>query len=70
MNRDLEDLDSCLKGNKLSLNAVKTQALLSATKARHKVLNTTAEYLKLDILGSELDVALKPGILVFKLIAV
>ena len=59
MNRDLEDLDSWLKGNKLSLNIVKTQSMLIATKPRHKALNNTAENLKLEILGSELEVFTK-----------
>ena len=31
MNRDLEDLDALLKGNKLSLNIVKTQSKFIAT---------------------------------------
>ena len=59
MNRDLEDLDSWLKGNKLSLNIVKTQSMLIATKPWHKVLNNAAENLKLEILGSELDIVTK-----------
>lgn len=44
-----------MKGNKLSLNVVKTQLMLIATKPRHKSLNSAAENLKLEILGSELD---------------
>ena len=63
MNRDLEDLDSWLKGNKLSLNIVKIQSMLIATKPRHKALNNTAENFKLEILGSELDVVTKTGYL-------
>ena len=59
MNRDLEDLDSWLKGSKLSLNIVKTQSMLIATKPRHKALNNAAENLKLEIFGSELDVVTK-----------
>ena len=59
MNRDLEDLDSWLKGNKLSLNVVKTQSMLVATKPRHQALNNAAENLKFEIHGSELDVVTK-----------
>ena len=57
MNRDLEDLDSWLNGNKLLLNVVKTQSMLIATKPRHKALNNYAENLKLEFLGSEPNVA-------------
>ena len=59
MNRDLGELDSSLKGNKLSLNAVKTQSMLIATKPRHKALDNAAGNLKLEILGSELDIVTK-----------
>ena len=59
MNRDLEDLDSWLKGNKPSLNVVKTQSMLVATKPRHQALNNAAENLKFEIHGSELDVVTK-----------
>ena len=59
MNRDLEDLDSWLKGNKLSLNIVKTQSMLIAIKPRHQALSNAAENLKLEILGNELDVVRK-----------
>ena len=59
INRDLEDLDSWLKGNKLSLNVVKTQSMLIATKPRHQALKNAAGKLKLEILGSELDVVTK-----------
>ena len=70
MNRDLEDLDSCLKGDKVLLNVVKTQSMLIATKRRHKALNNAAGNLKLEILGSELDVVTKTRYLGFKLITV
>ena len=49
MNRDLEDFDSWLKGKKLSLSK------FIATKPRHKALNNSAENVKLEVLGSELD---------------
>ena len=38
---------------------MKTQSMLIATKPRHKALNKAAENLKLEILGSELDVVTK-----------
>ena len=59
MNRDLEDLDSWLKGNKLSLNVVITQSMLVATKPRHQALDNAAENLKFEIHGSELQVVTK-----------
>ena len=59
MNRYLEDRDSWLKGNKLLLNVVKTQPMLIATKPRHKALNNAAGNLKLENLGSELDILTK-----------
>ena len=34
INEDLELLDNCLKGNKLSLNVAKTKSMLSCTKSR------------------------------------
>ena len=59
MNRDLNGLDHLLNGNKLLLNAVKTQSMLIAAKPRHKALNNFAENLELEILGSEFDIATK-----------
>ena len=63
MNRDLDELDSSLKGNKLSLNVVKRQSMLIATKPRHNLLDNAAGNLKLEILGSELDVVAKTSYL-------
>ena len=59
MNRDLEDLDSWLKGNKFSLNIVKTQSVLFTTRSRHQALSNATENAKLEILGSEFDVVKK-----------
>ena len=70
INRDLEDLDSWLKGNKLSLNVVKTQSMLIATKPWQQAIYNAAENLKFEILGSGLEIVTKPGISVFKLITV
>ena len=56
MNRDLENLGAWLKGNKLSLNIVKTKSILIATKPRKPAINNAVENLKLEILGNELDV--------------
>ena len=58
-NRDLENLDALLKGNQLSLNIVKTRSILIATMPRHQAMNNTADNLKLEILGIELDVVMK-----------
>ena len=57
--RYFSDLDSWLKGNKLSLNVAKTQSMLIATKPKHRTLNNAAEKLHLKIRGSELDVVNK-----------
>ena len=46
MNRDLEHLDTWLKGNKYSQNIVKTQSILIATKPRPQALNNAAKNLK------------------------
>ena len=43
INNDLRDLDSWLKGNRLSLNVAKTQGMLSCTKNKHKSLEVTGE---------------------------
>ena len=59
MNRDLEDLHSWLKSNKLSLNIVKTISMLIAIKPRYRALNSAGENLKLKILDSKLDVVTK-----------
>ena len=59
MNRDPEDLDAWLKGNKTSLNIVKTKSMVIATKPRHQAINKAADNLKLEILGNQLDVVTK-----------
>ena len=59
MNRNLEDLDSWLKCNKLSLHIVKTQSMLITTKPRHRALSNATDNLKLEVLGYELDVVRK-----------
>ena len=46
MNRDVEHLDTWLKGNKCSQNIVKTQSILIATKPRPQALNNAAKNLK------------------------
>ena len=53
VNRDLEDLNASLKGNRLSLNNVKTQSMLIATKPRHQAIKSAAEKLKLEFLDNE-----------------
>ena len=59
VNRDLEDLDAMLKGNKLSLAVVKTQSMLIATKPRHQATNNALENLNFQILSNGLDVVTK-----------
>ena len=56
MNRDFEDLDSWLKGKKLSLNVVKTRSMLIATKPRHQAVNNAAVKLNIGMFDCELDV--------------
>ena len=55
INEDLELLDNCLKGNKLSLNVAKTKYMLICTKSRRKVLNCNDDKLNLLIRDRELE---------------
>ena len=45
INEDLELLDSWLKGNKLSLNVVKTKSMFICTKSRRKILDSNDDKL-------------------------
>ena len=56
MNRDFENLDSWLRGKKLSLYVVKTRSMLIATKPRHQAVNNAAEKLNIGMFDCELDV--------------
>ena len=47
MNRDLKDLDSWLKGNKLSQSIVKTPSMLITTMPRHQTPSNVTENVKL-----------------------
>ena len=49
INNDLRDLDSWLKGNKLSLDVTKTQGMLICTKNKHNSLEGIAEGLCLEV---------------------
>ena len=53
------DGEKWLKGNKLSLNVMKTHAMLISTKPKHNTLKYQGESLKLKIRNDELDVVQK-----------
>ena len=55
---DLAHVDSWLKGNKLSLNVMKTHSMLISTKSELKALKSKNESLKLNHID-ELDVVQK-----------
>ena len=56
INSDLALVEKWLKGNKLSLNVMKTHAMLISTKPKHKTLMNQGESLKLKIRNDELEV--------------
>ena len=64
INDDLTQIEKWLKGNKLSLNVMKTHSMLISTKPKHKALKNKSESLKLNIRDNELEVVQKPNILV------
>ena len=57
INKDLKQLDTSLKGNKRSLNAVKTSSMLISTKQKYKILKDRNKSLQLNIDGDELALA-------------
>ena len=59
INNDLAHVEKWLRGNKLSLNVMKTHALLISTKPKHKSLKNQDESLKLKIQNNELDIVQK-----------
>ena len=59
INNDLLQLETWLKGNKLSLNVAKTNSMLISTKQKHKILKNRDEDLKLKIRKKELEVIQK-----------
>ena len=59
INSDLARLERWLKGNKLSLNVMKTHSMLISTKPKHKALENQGESLKLKIRDNELEVVQK-----------
>ena len=63
INSDLAQAEKWLKGNKLSLNVMKTNAMLISTKPKYKTLKNQGESLKLKIRNDELDVVQKQNIL-------
>ena len=56
INNDLEKLQKWLMGNKLSLNAMKTQSMLISTKQKHTILRNQDPKLSLKIRDHELEV--------------
>ena len=59
INNDLTQLESWLKGNKLSLNIAKTNSMFVSTKQKHRILKSRTEDLKLKIRNKELEVIQK-----------
>ena len=59
INSDLAQVEKWLKGNKLSLNVMKTHSMLIATTPKHKTLENQGESLKLKIWDNELEVVQK-----------
>ena len=56
INNDLEKLQKWLMGNKLSLNAMKTQTMLISTKQKHTILRNQDLKLSLKTRDHELEV--------------
>ena len=59
INNDLMQLDTWLKGNKLSLNVAKTNCMLISTEQRHSHLQNRNEDLQLTMRSTELEVIQK-----------
>ena len=59
INKDLTYMDNWLKGNKLSLNVMKTHSMLISTKPKLKALESKNESLRLKIYVDELEVVQK-----------
>ena len=59
INEDDMHFDNCLKGNKLSLNLMKTHSMLISTKPKLKALTSKNESLRLKIQIDELEVVQK-----------
>ena len=55
INIDLYNLEKWLEGNKLSLNVVKSRAMLISSKKKYKALQNQSLDLNLKIKGVELD---------------
>ena len=57
LNEDLQRLESWLRGNRLSMNAIKTKSLLVASKQKQKSLLNSDEKLTLEIRGRDIEAA-------------
>ena len=55
LNEDLQRLDVWLRGNKLSMNVVKTKSLLIASNQKHKHFRESGEKLALKIRGRDIE---------------
>ena len=66
INEDLTYVDNWLKGNKLSLNVMKTHSMLISTKPKLKALKSKNESLRLKIHVDELKLYKKLNILVYR----
>lgn len=64
INNDVEQQDTWLKGNKLSLNVVKTNSMLITTKQKHNILKDRDEGLQVKFHDEELELAKKMNYLV------
>ena len=63
VNNDLKQLDTWLKGNKISLNVAKTHAMLVTTRKKHSTLKSQNEDLELRIRENDLQVVQKTNYL-------
>ena len=56
INSDLKQLDTWLRGNKLSLNVAKTNSMLVSTRQRHNILKIRNVEFDLKIRDNELEI--------------
>ena len=66
INIDLAQVEKWLKGNKPSLNVIKTHSMLISPKPKHKTLESQGESLKLKTRDNELEVVQNPNTLAFR----
>ena len=63
INSDLKQMDTWLRGNKLSWNVARTNSMLYSTKQRHNILRSRNEDLDLKVRENELEIIQKQNTL-------